>query len=85
MIRRHVEELRDLGSRRLNLTDFVCAPREDLGLRAIPIPVVCEFGVRHAIGRAANLGGLPVLASVRRYFDFANGAAVAIEVNVAGT
>src|SRR5262249_39655477 len=61
----HVEELGDLGSRRLNLTDFVCAPRKDFGFRAVPIPVVGEFGVRHAIGRSPNLGGLPALAGVR--------------------
>ena len=40
---RHVEEFGDLGSRRLNLTDFVSAPRKDLGLATIPIPVVGEF------------------------------------------
>src|SRR5262249_46417282 len=74
IVLRHVEELGDLRSRRLNLTDFVCAPRKDLGFGAVPIPVVGEFGVRHAIGRSPNLGGFPVLASVSGYFHLANGA-----------
>src|SRR5262249_31356910 len=74
MIRRHIEELADLGSCRLNLTYFVRAPRKELGFRSIPIPVVGKFGVRHAIGRPPNLGGLPVPAPVGGHFHFANGA-----------
>src|SRR5262249_24148702 len=41
-IRRRVEVLGHLRSRRLNLTYFIGAPREELGFSSIPIPVVGE-------------------------------------------
>src|SRR5262245_45838695 len=74
VIRRHVEELGDLGSRRLNLAEFIGAPREQLGFTSIAIPAVDKFGVRHAIGRPPDLGVLPVSAAGGGHFDLANGA-----------
>src|SRR5215831_7681324 len=44
----YVEELGDLGSRRLNLAQFVRAAREDFSFSSIPVPVESELGMRHA-------------------------------------
>src|ERR1700730_17161672 len=74
-IERHVEELRNLRSRRLNLAQFVRAARKEFGFSSIPIPVERKFGMRHAIGRPANLGVLPAPAAVGGYLHLANGPA----------
>src|SRR5688572_7338670 len=63
-IQGHVPELGDLGSRRLNLAQFVGASRKQLGLFSVPIPLIAEPGMRHAIGRPLYLGVLPAPAAV---------------------
>src|SRR5688500_1186824 len=58
-IDRHVPEPGDLGSRRLNLAQFVGAARKELGLFSVPVPLIAEPGMRHAMGRSLDLGVVP--------------------------
>src|SRR5262245_30912133 len=74
-IKRLVPVLRDLCSRRLHLTDFVRAPRLDLGLLSVPIPLVTEPGMRHARRSSLDLGVVPVLAAVGGDFHLLDRAA----------
>src|SRR6186997_2969157 len=53
-----VPVLGDLGSRRLDLTDFVRAARKQFGLLSVPIPLMGESRVRHALRRPLDLGNI---------------------------
>src|SRR5712691_5010693 len=67
--------LGDLCSRRLNLTQFVRAARLELGLLSVPIPLMTEPGMRHAMRSPLNLGVVPTPATVGGHFHLANGSA----------
>src|SRR5918993_3731500 len=64
-----VPVLRDLCPRRLHLTDFVCAPRLQLGLLSVPIPHQAKPRVRHALRGSLDLGFGPTLAAIGGYLD----------------
>src|SRR4051812_27079673 len=74
IVRRHVKDLRDLGSTRLNLTQFVDAARLEHAFLSIPLPVQTKPGVRHAMDASPNLSVLPGLAAVHGDFHLADGA-----------
>ena len=73
-IQRHVPELGDLGSRRLDLAQFVGAARQQLGLGSVPVPLIAEPGMRHAMGRSLDLGVVPAPAAVGGHLHSANGS-----------
>src|SRR4030095_3938756 len=75
LAQRHVEELGDLGSRRLHLSEFVRAARKQHGLFSIPVPGTAEPGRRHPLGRSLELGVHPVLAVVGGDLHLANRSA----------
>src|SRR6185503_9998635 len=75
LIVRLVPVLGDLLARRLNLTDLVGAPRQELGLVAVPGPRVAETGMRHSLRRALELGLVPLLAAVGGDFHLLDRAA----------
>src|SRR5262245_50411466 len=50
-LQRNVEELGGLRARRLHLAEFIGAAREQLGLRAVPVPLIPEPRVRHPLRR----------------------------------
>src|SRR4029079_13788212 len=70
-----VPVLGDLLARRLHLSDLVDAPRQDLGLVAIPVPRVGETAMRHPLRCAAEFGLVPFLAAVDRHLHLLDGAA----------
>src|SRR5258707_4949239 len=59
-----IKELGDLLQRRLLLPDLVGAARYNLGLVAIPIPLISEPDVRHALWSHLELGGIPLLPAI---------------------
>src|SRR5678815_483947 len=69
LIVRFVPVFGDLGTRRLRLTDFVGAARQDLCLVSVPIPLIAETGKGHALRRALELGLVPFLPAVGRDLD----------------
>src|SRR6185503_15284023 len=70
-----VPELGDLFARRLNLTDLVGAAREQLRLFSVPMPLIAEPGMGHALWRSLELSLVPFLAAVGRHFHLLDGAA----------
>src|SRR5947209_7387674 len=73
-LKRHVPVLGDLLSRRLHLPDLVGGARKNLGLVAIPIPLIAEPGVRHALWGALELGAVPRPPAIGGYLHETNGA-----------
>src|SRR6516165_204803 len=73
-IKRHVPVLGDLLSRRLHLPDLVDAARKNLGLVSIPIPLIAEPGVRHALCSRLDLGGVPLPPAIGGDLDSTDGA-----------
>src|SRR5580704_18868810 len=73
-LKRHVPVLGDLLSRRLHLPDLVGAARKNLGLVSIPIPLIAEPGVRHALWCPLDLGGVPLPPAIGGYLHGTNGA-----------
>src|SRR4029077_13051094 len=63
-----VPELGDLCARRLNLTDLVRAARLELRLVSVPVPLIGETGMGHALWRSLELSLVPFLAAVGRHF-----------------
>src|SRR6202049_4980207 len=70
-----IKELGDLLQRRLLLPDLVGAARHDLGLVAIPIPLISEPDVRHALWDHLELGGVPLLPAIGGDLHGLDGAA----------
>src|SRR6188768_11816 len=70
-----VPVLGDLLARGLLLANLVDAPRHDLGLVAVPIPLVGETAMGHPLRRATEFGLVPFLAAVGRDLDQLDGAA----------
>src|SRR5207245_2547895 len=66
-LKRHVPVLSDLLSRRLHLPDLVGAARKNLGLVSIPIPLIAEPGVRHALCSPLELGKVPLPPAIGGY------------------
>src|SRR5207247_10683563 len=60
-----VPVLGDLCARRLNLAQFVRAARKELGLLPVPIPLIAETGMGHALWGSLELSVVPVVAGVR--------------------
>src|SRR5213593_3496779 len=71
---RLVKEFGELGSCRLNLTQFVRAPRLQHTFLSFPLPGHAKTRVRHSLYLASNLGVFPGVAAVGGYFYFADGA-----------
>src|SRR3954468_9215033 len=63
-----VPVLGDLLARRLRLADLVDAAGHDLGLVAVPIPLIDEAGMGHPLRRALEQSLVPFLAAVGRHF-----------------
>src|SRR5918993_1996885 len=57
----------DLRPRRLHLTDFVRAARQQLGLLSVPIPHQAKSRVRHALRGSLDLGFVPAFAAIGGY------------------
>src|SRR5688572_15189615 len=74
-IERLVPVFGDLFSRRLDLADLVSTARKDLGLVSVPVPLMSESRMRHALRCPLDLGDVPALAAVGGDFHLANGAA----------
>src|ERR1700682_4448397 len=72
-IKRHVPVLGDLLSHRLHLPDLVGAARKNLGLVSIPIPLIAESGVRHALWCPLDLGGVPLPPAIGGYLHGTDG------------
>src|SRR6202158_4722135 len=72
--KRHVPVLGDLLSRRLHLPDLVGAARKNLGLVSIPIPLIAEPGVRHALWSPLELGRVPLPPAIGGYLHGTNRA-----------
>src|SRR5438445_5633482 len=70
-----VPVLGDLCARRLNLTQFVRAARKELGLLPVPIPLMAETGMGHALWRSLELSVVPVLAGVGGHLHLLDSAA----------
>src|SRR5262245_6433700 len=66
LAQRHVEELGDLGSRRLYRSEFVRAARKQHGFFSVPVPGTAEPRVRHPLRRSLELRIHPMLAVVSR-------------------
>src|SRR6266850_1104260 len=73
-LHRHVPPLGNLLSQRLHLPDLVGGARKNLGLVSIPIPVIAEPDVRHALWSPLELGEVPFLPAIGGYFHGLNGA-----------
>src|SRR6476646_3392859 len=73
-IERHVPILGDLLSRRLHLPDLVGGARNNLGLVSIPIPLIAEPCVRHALWSGLDLGAVPLPPAIGGYLHGTNGA-----------
>src|SRR5688572_15160663 len=67
--------LGDLGARRLRLTQFVGAARQNLGFVSVPIPLIAETGKGHALRRALELGLVPFLPAIGGYLHRFDSAA----------
>src|SRR5207344_2288380 len=65
----------DLLSQRLPLPDLVGGAGHNRGLGAIPLPLVSESDVRHALWRILELGAVPLLSAIGGYFHGLDGAA----------
>src|SRR5215467_4098352 len=74
-IERLVPELGDLCARRLDRTEFVRAAQLELGFTSVPVPLIREPRVRHALCGSLDLGVVPVRAAVSGHFHFRDGAA----------
>src|SRR6266404_5731732 len=74
-LKRHVPVLGDLLPRRLLLPDLVRAARKKLGLVSIPIPLISEPDVRHALWSHLELGGVPLLPAIGGDLHGLDGAA----------
>src|SRR5688572_10020737 len=70
-----VPVLGDLFARRLNLSDLVRAARKQLGLGSVPVPLMSESRMRHALRRPLDFRNVPAAASVGGHFHLANGSA----------
>src|SRR6266481_7216052 len=66
--------LGDLLSRRLHLPDLVGGARKNLGLVAIPSPLIGETDVRHALWCRLELGEVPLLPAIGGDLHGLNGA-----------
>src|SRR5260370_4691630 len=73
-LKRHVPVLGDLLSRRLLLPDLVGAARKNLGFVSIPIPLIADPGVRHALWSPLDLGGVPLPPAIGGSLHGTNGA-----------
>src|SRR6195256_2773986 len=63
----HVPPLGDLLTQRLDLPDLVSGARKNLGLGSIPIPLVAEPHVRHALWSPLELGAVPLFPAIGGY------------------
>src|SRR6202163_425864 len=72
---RLVPELGDLLQRQLLLPDLVGAARKKVGLVSIPIPLISEPDVRHALWGHLELGGVPLLPAIGGDLHGLDGAA----------
>ena len=58
----------------LNLAELVGAAQHELGLFSVPIPLIAEPGMRHAVGRPLNLGVVPAPPAVGGHLHPADGS-----------
>src|SRR5262245_61716534 len=73
-LHRHVPPLGDLLSQRLHLPDLVGSARKDLGRVSIPVPLIAEPDMRHALWCRLELGEVPRLPAIGGYLHGTNGA-----------
>src|SRR5215813_9142932 len=69
------EEFGDLLQHRLLLPDLVGGTRQKLGLVSIPIPLIGESDVRHALWSHLELGAVPLLSAIGGDLHGLDGAA----------